>query len=194
MSRIATLIGSILTLLFFSSLATAQEYRIQAGDTLRVEVVEDSSLNRVVLVAPDGRIALPGTGTVRASGLTLTQVQAELRNRLSSSFVNPPSVFVGLEGRPPVVERAPRTIAVFVVGEANTVGRIEMEPGTTLLQAIAQFGGFTNFAAVKRFQLQRGSESYTLNYNSILDGSSTNGAVQMRDGDVIVVPQRSLFE
>ncbi len=192
MSRIATFLGSVLTLMLFSTITLAQEYRVQPGDTLRVEVVEDASLNRVVLVAPDGRFALPGAGSVRASGLTISQIQANLTSRLAANFVTPPNVFVGIEGLAP--ERDPRTIAIFVVGEGNTVGRVEIAPGTNLMQAIAQFGGFTNFAAVKRIQLRRGSEVFNINYNSILDGSSTNGAVRMREGDVIVIPQRKLFE
>ena len=192
MSRIATFVGSFLTLILFSTVTFAQEYRVQPGDSLRIEVVEDASLNRVVLVAPDGRIALPGTGSVRASGLTIAQIQSTLTSQLSSNFVSPPSVFVGVEGLAP--EREPRLIGIFVVGEGNTVGRVEISPGTTLLQAIAQFGGFTNFAAVKRIQLRRGAEVFTINYDSILDGSSPNGDVRMRAGDVIVIPQRKLFE
>jgi polysaccharide export outer membrane protein len=192
MSRIVTLLGSLLTFMLFATITLAQEYRVQPGDSLRIEVAEDASLNRVVLVAPDGRIALPGTGSVRASGLTTAQIQAALTSRLASSFVSPPSVFVGIEGLAPETE--PHMIGIFVVGEGATVGRIEIEPGTNLMQAIAQFGGFTNFAAVKRIQLRRGDEVYTINYNSILDGSSQNGAVRMRDGDVIVIPQRKLFE
>ena len=43
--------------------AQAQGYQIRAGDTLRIEVLEDSSLNRTVLVAPDGRISMPQAGT-----------------------------------------------------------------------------------------------------------------------------------
>jgi polysaccharide export outer membrane protein len=192
MSRIATFVGSILTLMLFSTVTFAQEYRVQPGDSLRVEVVEDASLNRVVLVAPDGRISLPGTASVRASGLTIAQIQSALTSQLSPSFVSPPSVFVGVEGLAP--EREPRLIGIFVVGEGNTVGRVEIRPGTKLLQAIAQFGGFTNFAAVKRIQLRRGAEVYTINYESILDGSSPNGDVRMLAGDVIVIPQRKLFE
>lgn len=192
MFRFATLLGSVLTLMLFSTFSFAQDYRIQPGDTLRVEVVEDTSLNRNVLVSPDGRISLPGAGSLRASGLTLEQVQSSLSSRLASNFVNRPNVFVSLEGLAP--EREAPVIAIFVVGEGNTVGRIEVEPGTNLMQAIAQFGGFTNFAAVKRIQLRRGSDVYTINYNNILDGSSENGAVRMRDGDVIVIPQRKLFE
>ncbi|MFT6076388.1 MAG: polysaccharide export outer membrane protein [Yoonia sp.] len=192
MSRIATFVGSILTLMLFSTVTFAQDYRVQPGDSLRVEVVEDASLNRVVLVSPDGRIALPGTGSVRASGLTIAQIQSALTSQLSASFVSPPSVFVGIEGLAP--EREPRLIGIFVVGEGNTVGRVEIRPGTTLLQAIAQFGGFTNFAAVKRIQMRRGADVYTINYNEILDGTSPNGAVRMHAGDVIVIPQRKLFE
>ena len=192
MSRIATLLGSVLTLMLFSTIALAQEYRVQPGDTLRVEVVEDTSLNRVVLVSPDGRIALPGTGSFRASGLTVAQVQSALTSRLSANFVSPPSVFVGLEGLAP--EGDEPVVAIFVVGEGTTVGRVELEPGTNLMQAIAQFGGFTNFAATKRIQLRRGTEVFSINYEEILDGTSTNGAVRMHEGDVIVIPQRKLFE
>lgn len=192
MSRFVTFVGSFLTLILFSTITLAQEYRIQPGDTLRIEVVEDPTLDRVVLVSPDGRIALPGTGTVRASGLTVTQVQSALTSRLASSFVTPPNVFVGLEGLAP--EEEDPVVAIFVVGEGTNVGRIELEPGTNLMQAIAQFGGFTNFAAVKRIQLRRGTDIYTINYNDILNGTSNNGRVRMHEGDVIVVPQRKLFE
>ena len=48
--------------------AQAQGYQIRAGDTLRIEVLEDSSLNRTVLVAPDGRISMPQAGTLSVRG------------------------------------------------------------------------------------------------------------------------------
>lgn len=192
MSRFITFLGSVVTLILLSTVSFAQEYRVQPGDTLRVEVAEDASLNRVVLVAPDGHVSLPSAGNLHVSGLTITQVQANLRSRLASSFVTPPNVFVGLDGLAP--EEDDPVIAVFVVGEGTTVGRIEMKPGTTLLQAIAQFGGFTNFAAVKRVQLRRGADVYNINYAEILDGSSQNGAMRLHEGDVIIIPQRTLFE
>ncbi len=193
MSRISTLLSCLLTFIVFSTAAVAQDYRVQPGDVLRVEVIEDSTLNRSVLVSPDGRISLPNAGAVRAAGRTIEQIQSALASRLAPNFVNQPNVFVELEALAAEPEEDPVT-AIFVVGEANTVGRVELEPGTTLLQAFAQFGGFTNFAAVKRIQFRRGADIYTINYNKILDGSSTNGAVVMREGDVIIIPQRKLFE
>lgn len=192
MTRFVTLLGSILTLLLFSTASIAQGYRVQPGDILRIEVVEDENLNRTVLISPDGRISLPGAGGLRVSGLTIEQIQATLAARLESSFVSRPSVFVGIEALAPA--GADPVIEIFVVGEATTVGSIELEPGTVLLQAIAAFGGFTNFAATKRVQLRRGAETYAIDYNEILDGASQNGLLRMHEGDVIVVPQRKLFE
>lgn len=192
MTRFTAFLGSILTLILISTVAAAQDYRVQPGDTLRVEVVQDDSLNRLLLVSPDGRVSLPGAGALRVSGLTIEQIQAALTARLEASFVSTPDVFVGIEGLAP--EEEDPVIAIFVVGEATTVGRIELEPGSTLLQAFAQFGGFTNFAATRRIQLRRGSEIYTIDYNQILTGNSRNGSARMREGDVIIIPQRKLFE
>jgi polysaccharide export outer membrane protein len=174
-------------------MTVAQTYKVQPGDVLRVEVIEDSSLNRTLLVSPDGRISLPGAGSLRASGLSIEQIQAALAARLASNFVSEPNVFVDLEALAPEPPEDPLT-AIFVVGEATTVGRVEVEPGTTLLQAFAQFGGFTNFAATKRIQLRRGSKIYSIDYNAILDGSSPNGSAVVHEGDVIIIPQRRLFE
>ena len=111
MTRIATLLGSLLTLIFCFTTAAAQDYRVQPGDTLRVEVIEDSSLNRTVLVSPDGRIFLPGAGSVTAGNRTIEQIQASLTAQLAPNFANTPNVFVGLEALRPREPRVPSTPA-----------------------------------------------------------------------------------
>lgn len=182
--------------------AAAQNYRIQPGDVLKIEVVEDPGLNRDVLVLPDGRISLPLAGSVRAAGQTLEQVQRTLATQLGPNFNAPPNVFVSIASlRPQQAPTGPAeapVIEVFVLGEAANKGKLSIEPGSTLLEAFAQMGGFTPFAATKRIQLRRtegGVEKiYRLNYDAILSGASKNGLLGLRDGDVIVVPQRGLFE
>ena len=67
MKKFLVLIFSI----FAATTAVAQSgYQIQPRDTLQVEVIEDPSLNRSVLVLPDGTIYFPFAGSVRASGQT----------------------------------------------------------------------------------------------------------------------------
>jgi len=184
--------------------ATAQGYRIQAGDLLRVEVLEDSTVNREVLVAPDGYITVPLAGNIRVSGASLPEAERRVRSALEDNFATPPTVVVSLlqlrevviAPPEPVVEPDPENI--FVIGEVNNPGSVQLEEGLTLLQTLALAGGLTDFAAVKRIQLRRvenGSERvYNLNYQSVLDGVSNVGRAQMHAGDVIVVPARRLFE
>ncbi len=178
----------------------AQGYRIQAGDTLRIEVLEDESLNREVLVRPDGRINVPLAGALRAGGRSVEQVSDELTDILSPNFASPPNVFVSLGAlnvpREPLPER---TIDVYVIGEAGSPGRHAPVRGTTLLQFFGEMGGFSRFAATKRIMLRRTDSSgkenvYQFNYDAMLDGTGTGGNTQLVDGDVIVIPQRRLFE
>ena len=201
---------ALLAALVATPIAAQQGYGLRAGDTLRVEVLEDPSLNRSVLVAPDGRISFPQAGTLTVTGRTVEAVQGDLVSRLAPSFAAPPTVFVSLESLAervvrPIVQAPPAppaedpVISVYVVGEANKPGLIEVAPGTTVLQMFAIMGGFTNFAATKRVQLRRADASgaeqvYTLNYPAIEAGAVTAGRATLADGDVIVVPQRRLFE
>jgi polysaccharide biosynthesis/export protein len=191
-----------------SSIAAQEAYRVRAGDTLRIEVIEDATLNRSVLVSPDGRISVPLAGSIQAAGRPIEDIQAQLSAALAPSFATAPSVFVSVERlfEPRIVPPGPiappappPTIDVFVLGEVGAPGKLEVAPGTTVLQLFAQMGGFTGFAATKRIQLRRtdagGAESvYVLNYDAIEAGLSPNGTATLADGDVIVVPQRRLFE
>lgn len=184
--------------------AVSQGYRISPGDILRIEVIEDESLNRSVLVDPQGRINFPLAGTILVRGQTVAAVQSTLAANLTSNFAATPSVFVALEQLAPppvpVPPAEPEVIAIFALGEVANPGRVELEPGTTLLQAFAAMGGFSNFAATKRVQLRRsdpatGRETITtLNYDALSQGQSANATLRVQDGDVILVPTRRLFE
>lgn len=195
-----------LVMLLTAPAAEAQNYGVQNGDVLRIEVLEDPTLNRNVLVTPDGRISFPQVGTLSVRGRSVSTIQRTLTNRLAPNFASPPNVFVSVErlapeepAAPPAPE-VPEVISVFIVGEAANTGELNVSPGTTALQMFGIMGGFSNFAATKRVQLRRtdpdtqAEELFTLNYRDIIAGKSGAGSMVLRDGDVIVVPQRRLFE
>ena len=85
-------------------------------------------------------------------------------------------------------------------GEVATPGPKAILPGSTVLQALSQAGGFSKFAATKRLQLRRidpqsGAEAvYPINYKALSQGATLKGNFVLREGDVILVPERRLFE
>lgn len=187
--------------LLATSAAAQDGYRIKSGDVLRIEVLEDPNLNRSSLVTPDGQVSVPLAGTVRAGGRTVAQVRSDVAGKLGVNFANTPTVFVAVESLAgPRTAAAPATIDIFLVGESNKPGKLTVAPGTTLLQMLGESGGFTKFAAKKRIQLRRtdrrsGKESvYKFNYLDIVAGESAGGSTRLQDGDVILIPQRRLFE
>lgn len=185
-----------------ASVASAQDYKIRPGDSLQIEVLEDTSLNRSVLVLPDGSINFPLVGTIRAAGRSIDEVKSQLAGGLASNFAAAPNVYVsvGSLATRQAGTAARRTIGVFAMGEVATPGRAEVLPGTTVLQFLAQAGGFTRFAAQKRVQLRRfdpatGAEKiYLFNYDGQGGAAGISGSTMLQAGDVIVVPQRRLFE
>lgn len=205
MKKIFALLIALAAPLLVAQTALAQDgYRIRSGDVLTVEVVQDPSLNRDVLVLPDGSISFPFAGSLRVRGLTTGQVQAQLAQGVASNFAVAPTVFVSVReifvpedtGE---IATGP-TIDIYIQGEVGAPGLFQVRPGTTLMQALSLPGGFTNFAATRRIQLRRihphtGQISvYTLDYRAIESGAMLNSDPVLAQGDVILVPERRLFE
>ncbi len=175
--------------------AQSAGYRIQPGDELAITVLEDDTLNRQLLVLPDGTISVPLAGTVRAGGRSVESVEAAIADQLASNFAVRPSVFVSVV----TVDETYGTFPIFVMGQVTTPGMVEVEPGTTLLQAIALAGGLDRFAATKRIQLRRADSTgqqrlYLFNFKAVERGGAIQSMIALREGDVIIVPERRLFE
>lgn len=200
------IVGLAVALCLATSVQAQSGYGIQPGDVIQVDVLEDASLNRNALVLPDGSINFPLVGTIQAGGRTAEAVQAAIASSLASNFAAPPTVFVSVRSlgvRPEAVGGGPAIapgISVYIVGEAASPGKKSVTPGTTLLQFLAEAGGVTKFAATKRIQLRRtdpksGVENvYTFNYRAVQAGAASRQTIVLAPGDVIVVPERRLFE
>jgi polysaccharide biosynthesis/export protein len=190
------LLAALLALVPALALAQSAGYRIQPGDQLAITVLEDDTLNREVLVLPDGSISVPLAGTISAAGRSVDAVENTIADRLASNFAVRPSVFVSVVA----VNELGLTFPIYVVGQVGEPGVREVEAGTTLLQAIALAGGLDRFAATKRIQLRRRDPStgqerlYIFNYRAVERGGAIESMITMREGDVIIVPERRLFE
>jgi polysaccharide export outer membrane protein len=181
--------------------ARAQGYLIQLGDRLDISVLEDPALNRTVLVRPDGRISLPLAGTIQAAGTTPEAVEAAIRRSLSRQFVQPPTVTVAVVGlgRQPEEAAGAGAASIYVLGQVGRPGVYQVTLPIDALRVLALAGGPGVFAARDRVQIRRrlasgGETMFLFDYDSIERGALPTADVQLADGDVIVVPERRLFD
>jgi polysaccharide biosynthesis/export protein len=195
---------SAIALAIASTAAMAADYRLRAGDKLEVTVWQDEKLNRTVYVAPDGRIAFPLVGRVQAGGRTVDAVEAEIKSKLQKQYTDEIDVTVAVSElksdrklRDEDAEK-PLDPSIYVTGEVARPGQYFFKTRTNVLQAIALAGGLGPFAAEHRIKIRRkvnGRETlYEFDYGAFVEGEDLSGNMFLRSGDVIVVPEKGIFE
>lgn len=192
------LVGLVLAV---SSTAQADSYRIKPGDVLDVSVFQDPKLNRQIVVAPDGHVAFPLAGRFRASGLTPSAVETALKAKLQKQFTTELDVTVSYiqSGKRDLKDAKDSEWTVYVTGEVSKPGAFVVpKKAPTVLQAIALSGGLGPFAAERRIKIHRkvSGEDVVIpfNYRDYIKGYDMEGNITLRNGDVVVVPERGLFQ
>ena len=112
-------------------------YIVGDSDVIRVNVWKEPEVSQTVVVRTDGNISLPLINEVKVSGMTPLQIQDLVAEKLKG-FLNNPQVTVT------VIEI--RSKRAFITGEVSRPGTYSLNAQTTVLQLIAQAGGFTPFA------------------------------------------------
>jgi polysaccharide export outer membrane protein len=187
-----------LAVLFLCSLLTpALAGRLKPGDTLRITVWQDPKLDRSVVIGPDGQFGFPLAGHIRAAGRTPQAVESILKSRLRKKYTGELDITVTL-GSVDKEELDQAKPVIYVTGEVLKPGPYRLRPRTTVVQAIAQAGGLGVFAARERIQVHRqfgGVDSiFLFDYNGFESGRIATDNINLRSGDVIIVPERGLFE
>jgi polysaccharide export outer membrane protein len=163
--------------------AEPDQYRINAGDTLEISVWREDTLQREVVVRPDGAFSFPLAGELLAKGRTVSAIRSELEERLTP-FI--PDLVVTVT----VIDVNGNSI--FVIGQVNRAGQFVMNPVLDVVQALALAGGMTTFADLKAILILRredGVQTATrFDYTQVVQGRSLEQNIQLRSGDVVVVP------
>jgi polysaccharide biosynthesis/export protein len=190
------LLGLLLFCGFLTS-AAAQIAPLQPGDSIHISVWQDPKLDRQLVVGPDGMISFPLAGHIKAAGLTPQALENTLRRRLQKNYTSRLDITVSLAAINKDAENASQP-RIYITGEVLKPGPYVIRPNTNVMQALALAGGLGPFAASKRIQIRRqvnGNDStFLFNYNSYVAGTNTVDNINLRSGDVIIVPERGLFE
>lgn len=117
--------------------ASASDFTLGPEDVIEVFVWKEEELSRKVTVRPDGRVALPLAGELVAAGKSPADLEKEIAERLREYIDMPLVTVIVAEINSPKVS---------VLGEVRRPGRFVISQKTTILDAIALSGGFTEFA------------------------------------------------
>ena len=153
--------------------ALNDEYRLGAGDKLRIEVYKDAQLSQSVQIRPDGKITLPLVGDLEATNRTPIELRDTITKSLKEYMTNPVVTVI-------VVEATAAT--AYVMGEVNHPGAVNLQAPLTILQALALAGGLKDFADAKNIKILRktasGVQSIAFNYKDAV--KSTRAPIYLR--------------
>lgn len=163
----------------------ARRYRIGPGDILQIEVWKEPEASvPSVTVRPDGSISLPILGELRASGLLAMELQQTLCQKYGEFIRN---------ARVTVMVREINSQKIYLIGEVRREGPIRLVAPITVLQALAEAGGLTDYAKRKRIYIIRSEGDrrafLPFDYEAVVRGEKIEQNIEMLPGDTIVVPR-----
>ena len=169
-----------------------EEYRLNAGDALDIFVWGEERMQREVKVLPDGTIAFPLAGTVKAEGRTAREVGTDIQTRIQSYF---------RAGTPEVTVSVKDTAGMrfYVIGKVRAPGSYSAARAINALQALTLAGGPAEFADIGHAVILRETATgQTIEPVSLTDvlkggrrlraGEQANPIAMLRSGDVLVIP------
>jgi len=159
-------------------------YRIGPSDLLAINVWKDAEISRTMPVRPDGRISLPLIGEVQAAGMSVAQLQAVIAQKLSA-YMSHPEVNVSVQEI--------KSRSFNIIGRVNKAGSYDLLRPMTVLDAIAEAGGFQDFAKQKDIYILRekpsgGKSRFPFNYKDVIKGKHIEQNITLEPNDTIIVP------
>ena len=160
------------------------EYRIGAGDVLQVSVWKEpeASVGSVV-VRPDGKIGLPLLKEIEVAGLAPMEAERLITDRLMK-FI--PSVDVA------VVVKDINSKKIYVVGAVKREGPIPYTYRMTVMQALSEAGGLTDYAKRNKIYVLRSENGkehrLPFDYEAVLRGERMELNIPLLANDTLVIP------
>ncbi len=154
--------------------AAQSDYMLGAADVVTISVYGEPDLSNKFTIEADGTFTFPMIGRVKAGGMTLRQVEQDIKLRLSDGYLRSPQVTVTIGEY--------KSQQVLVLGEVRNPGPYQLTGGMTLLQAIAQAGSTTTAAANEALIVRPSRRSATPGA-----GATTGAGEQSEEPDAEII-------
>ncbi len=150
------------------------EYRLGAGDQVRVITFADEQLTGEFRVGDHGTVSLPLLGPVPAAGHTTSELEAAITAALKQrGLFRDPSVSVEVTAYRPI----------FILGEVSRPGQYPYQPGMSVVTAVTVAGGFTYRANEDTASVIRNTGGHPIE-------ARANRQSLVQPGDVITIFER----
>jgi len=164
--------------------ANKPSYRLGPGDVVEIRIWKEPELSvPEATVRTDGRISLPLVKEVEAGGLTIEELEKALVVKYKP-LVKDPDITIIL--------RQSNSQRAYVMGAVRKEGTIKLVDRMTVLQALAEAGGLTEYAKRKKIFILRGASGkqtrIPFDYEAVITGAKPELNVAIEPGDTIVVP------
>jgi polysaccharide export outer membrane protein len=165
--------------------AGSDDYLIGAGDTLQISVWKEPEASvPSAVVRPDGKISMPLIKEIVVAGLTPLQAETAITTSISK-FISDPNVTLVVAGT--------NSKKVYLIGAVRKEGTLPYTYGMTVMQALSEAGGLTDYARRKKIYILRteSGREYRLdfNYDEVIKGERMDQNVVLLPGDTVVIPQ-----
>jgi polysaccharide biosynthesis/export protein len=155
---------------------------LMPGDEIEISFLGAPDLGITQRIRRDGRISLRLVGEMVAGGKTPAQVRAELMD-LYGSQIQFKEVTVRILTPPPI----------FVMGAVSKPGRVDMSRPLSVMDAVAEVGGFDETKAELRSVIVIRNEKgrcrgFALDFSNVLRGRSDQ-TFYLQPYDVVYVPR-----
>jgi polysaccharide export outer membrane protein len=164
--------------------AVPEDYQIGPGDNLQISVWKEPDVTvPSVVVRSDGKITVPLIKEVEVGGLTPRQAEKLITDGLSK-FITDANVTV--------VVAAVNSKKVYIIGAVKKEGTLPYMYGMSVMQALSEAGGLTDYAKRKKIYILRteSGRDYRLefNYEEVVRGERMEQNIVLFPGDTVVIP------
>lgn len=176
-------VAALLLAFCTSVFAEGEEYILQPGDVITINVVEHPEFSGRNKIRPDGRINIPVVGELDVASLTCAQLVKITQGKLAP-YVNNPVVSVSIE--------AYYSNKIFIIGDVNRTGEFEIYEPIEIIKAVAMCGGLRN-SKTKSIRIIRGDGTVVpVNMAEIMSGRLSkreSSKYLLYPGDTMYVPE-----
>ncbi|HTB27465.1 MAG TPA: polysaccharide biosynthesis/export family protein [Steroidobacteraceae bacterium] len=173
-------------LLWTQTRAASEDYRLGAGDLLKIVVFDHDELNLDARVSQTGNITFALVGQVPVGGLSTREAELLLAKRLAEGgFVSQPQVSILVSDY--------ESQKVSVMGQVTKAGQYPLDSSKSVLDALALAGGLLSDAAGDDATLVRADGTHVaIDLPRLFDGDPAMN-LPVHDGDTVFVQRAAQF-